>query len=147
MVFLGLDSALKRGIFGGYVSLWVTCHLLVYASRRAGAPVFNTTSAVLLTESLKLILAIGLYRRYDGGWQQLAHDVASSMDLLLKYTVPALLYCVYNNLVYVNLSLFDPGTYNVLMQLRIAVTGLTYQVGTASHGASTMPPARRCISR
>ena len=42
--------------------------------------------------------------------------------------MPALLYCVYNNLVYINLAAFDPGTYNVLMQLRIVITGFLYQV-------------------
>ena len=55
-------------------------------------------------------------------------EVRGSTDLLLQYIVPALLYCVYNNLVYANLTFFDPGTYNVLMQLRIVLTGLLYQL-------------------
>lgn len=41
--------------------------------------------------------------------------------------MPALLYCAYNNLYYVNLTNFDPGTYNVLMTLRTGMTGLLWQ--------------------
>ena len=125
---LGLDTALKKGIFGGYVSLWVSVHLLVYGSKLVGAPSYNTTSAVLLTELVKLTLAVGLYLCQDGNYSQLVRDTASAPALLAKYSVPALLYCVYNNLMYTNLSVFDPGTYNVLMQLRIMMTGVLYQL-------------------
>ena len=124
---LGLDSSLKQGIFGAYVGLWVSSHLLVYSSERTGAPPFNATSVVLLTEAVKLAMAVGLYLWNDGNAAQLTRATAESLPLLLKYTVPAALYCVYNNLVYVNLTEFDPGTYNVLMQLRIVMTGLLYQ--------------------
>lgn len=124
---LGLDTPLKRGIFGTYVGLWVSSHLLVYSSRLAGAPEYNATSVVLLTEAVKLAMAVALYLSRDGDAAQLARAIAGSLPLLLKYTVPALLYCVYNNLVYANLASFDPGTYNVLMQLRIVMTGLLYQ--------------------
>ena len=34
------------------------------------------------------------------------------------------LYALYNNLLFVNLKSFDPGTYNVLIQLKIALTGV-----------------------
>ena len=124
---LGLDSPRKQGIFVTYVLLWVSSHVLVYASKLPGAPKYNATSVVLVTETVKLVMALSLYRRYDGEASQLVREVRQSTDLLLKYTVPALLYCIYNNLVYVNLSFFDPGTYNVLMQLRIVLTGVLYQ--------------------
>ena len=63
---LGLDSNLKRGIFATYVLLWVSSHLLVYGSRLAGAPAYNATSVVMLTETTKLLMAIGMYLVYDG---------------------------------------------------------------------------------
>jgi drug/metabolite transporter (DMT)-like permease len=128
MTVLGLDSPLKRCIFVGYVLLWVSSHLLIYASKRAGAPDFNATSVVLLTELIKLIMATSFYVTYDGSLAQMVQATRDSVPLLLKYAVPALLYCVYNNLVYINLSTFDPGTYNVLMQARIVMTGVLYQV-------------------
>ena len=46
----------------------------------------------------------------------------------LLYLVPAVLYCVYNMLTFVNLSAFDPTTYFLLLQLRVVVTGVMYQV-------------------
>jgi hypothetical protein len=135
---LGLDSALKQSIFAGYVLLWVASHVLVYASRRGGAPTYNATSVVLITEVVKLGLALGLYCTYDvdvargsrmgAAWRQLVAHVTTAPDLPFRYAAPALLYCIYNNLVYTNLAAFDPGTYNVLMQLRIVFTGLLYQV-------------------
>ena len=124
---LGLNTPLKQGIFAGYVALWVSSYLLVYASRQAGAPTYNVTSVVLLTELVKLVMATTLYLRRDGTLDQLVQAVTQSLPLLMKYSIPAMLYCVYNNLVYVNLQSFDPGTYNVLMQLRIVITGLIYQ--------------------
>ena len=123
----GQRMALKQAIFTVYVLLWVVSHLLIYASRQAGAPEFNATSVVLLTESVKLGLALGMYLRFDGSPEVLARTVMGTLPLLVKYSVPAALYCIYNNLVYTNLASFDPGTYNVLMQLRIVMTGVIYQ--------------------
>lgn len=123
----GLNSTTGKAIFVVYVLLWVLSHLLIYASKLSGAPAFNATSVVLLTESVKLLLAFGMYLRFDGSLQQLMRTISATVPLLLKYAVPALLYCVYNNLVYVNLAVFDPGTYNVLMQGRIVLTGVIYQ--------------------
>nr|CAD7585810.1 unnamed protein product [Timema genevievae] len=49
------------------------------------------------------------------------------MELLLLYFVPAFLYCLYNNLAFVNLSAFDPTTYYLLLQFRVVVTGIVFQ--------------------
>jgi len=128
VMLLGLDTSRKQGIFATYLMLWVSSHVLVYASKMPGAPQYNATSVVLITEAVKLVMALTLYRSYEGDASQLVREVRGSTELLLQYVVPALLYCVYNNLVYVNLSFFDPGTYNVLMQLRIVMTGVLYQL-------------------
>ena len=153
---LGLDTPLKQSIFAAYVFLWVASALLVYASKQSGAPPYNATSVVVLTELAKLGLALALYRYYDGTWLQLGRGTVAAWRLLLKYTVPAGLYAVYNNLMYINLTNFDPGTYTLMMQLRILFTGLLYQalfarcaagrasdprVARAAHGP------RRLISR
>lgn len=47
--------------------------------------------------------------------------------VILLYFVPSVLYCLYNNLAFVNLSLFDPTTYFILLQLRVILTGIVYQ--------------------
>lgn len=44
------------------------------------------------------------------------------------YLIPAVLYCLYNNLSYINLSKFDPTTYFLLLQFRVVVTGIVFQV-------------------
>lgn len=43
--------------------------------------------------------------------------------------VPSGLYCVYNVLTFTNLAAFDPTTYFLLLQLRVVVTGVLFQVG------------------
>lgn len=125
---LGLTTPLHYGIFFGYCGLWVSSHLLVYGSRREGAPSYNPTSVVLLTELVKFVMATGMYIGNDGSAKQMAEAARDHWRLLLKYAVPALLYCFYNNLIYINLATFDPGTYNVLMQLKIVLTGVVYQI-------------------
>lgn len=127
-MLLGLNSPLKIGIFFGYMFLWVSAHLLIYSSRLAGAPAYNPTSVVLLTELAKYALALSLYLKNDGSFSEWLDITKANTTLLLKYFVPSLLYCFYNNLIYINLRTFDPGTYNVLMQLKIVLTGLVYQV-------------------
>uniref|UniRef100_A0A6S9UKE5 Uncharacterized protein n=1 Tax=Chrysotila carterae TaxID=13221 RepID=A0A6S9UKE5_CHRCT len=128
MALLGLDSLFAQTLFWTYVSLWVSCHLLIFQSRQPNSPAFNATSVVLLTEALKLLIALTLVLWNEGGFASLVRAVQGNRMLLVKYALPALLYCVYNNLVYVNLEVFDPGTYNVLLQLRIVLTGLLYQL-------------------
>lgn len=44
------------------------------------------------------------------------------------YIVPAFLYCLYNNLQFVNLSSYDPTMYYVFLQFRVVVTGVVYEV-------------------
>jgi len=46
----------------------------------------------------------------------------------LKYFVPSFLYCLYNNLTFVNLSSYDPTTYFLLLQFRVVVTGIVFQI-------------------
>lgn len=125
---LGLDSALKQGIFTTYVTLWTSSHLLVYSSRLSSAPSYNATSVVLLTETVKLILAASMYVAYDGSLWEMIRVASKEVRVLLLYGIPALLYAMYNNLLFINLASFDPGTYNVLIQLKIALTGVLYQI-------------------
>ena len=50
------------------------------------------------------------------------------LTVLLLYLVPSFLYCLYNNLAFVNLSTYDPTTYYLLLQFRVVVTGVIFQV-------------------
>ena len=48
--------------------------------------------------------------------------------MCLWYFVPAGLYVLYNNLSFVNLAWYDPTTYFILLQIRVLLTGATFQV-------------------
>lgn len=48
--------------------------------------------------------------------------------MLILYFVPAFLYCLYNNLSFHNLAAFDPTTYFILLQLRVVITGVLFQI-------------------
>lgn len=48
--------------------------------------------------------------------------------MLALYFAPAFLYCLYNNLAFHNLSVFDPTTYYLLLQFRVVVTGVLFQI-------------------
>lgn len=55
-------------------------------------------------------------------------NVFKESNVLLLYLVPAGLYCLYNNLAFLNLSVFDPTTYYLLLQLRVVITGILFQI-------------------
>lgn len=50
------------------------------------------------------------------------------ISVLWLYFIPAFLYCLYNNLSFVNLLNYDPATYFILLQLRVVITGVLFQV-------------------
>ncbi|CAB3366460.1 Hypothetical predicted protein [Cloeon dipterum] len=47
---------------------------------------------------------------------------------MMLYFVPAFMYCLYNNLAFVNLATYDPTTYYLLLQFRVVITGVVFQV-------------------
>uniref|UniRef100_A0A182YN52 CMP-sialic acid transporter n=1 Tax=Anopheles stephensi TaxID=30069 RepID=A0A182YN52_ANOST len=111
-----------------FYDLHVTVRILVTASQRSdNSYSYNTVLVVLLTEALKLVISAGLYCR-DNSFRSLIARVVEGSDVLLLYFVPAFLYCLYNNLAFVNLSTFDPTTYYLLLQLRVVITGILFQI-------------------
>lgn len=117
-------------IFWSYISLFVSQGLLVTAFQKSHVYGFNTAIVVLLTEFVKLIIcvAVYLYRSQGGGLPALLYDIKANSKLLALYLVPAFLYCLYNNLTFINLQLFDLATYYCLMQFRIVLTAIIYQI-------------------
>lgn len=117
-------------LFWSYISLFVSQGLLVTAVQRKQIPGFNAAVVVLLTELVKLVVCIIVYlvREHSGGLAALLYDIKLNRNLLFLYLVPAFLYCLYNNLTFINLELFDVATYYCLMQFRIVLTGVIYQI-------------------
>lgn len=54
--------------------------------------------------------------------------IALNYKLLLLYFIPSLLYCFYNNLAFINLQHYDPTSYYILLQFRVVLTALLFQV-------------------
>lgn len=141
-------------IFVTYIGLFVGQGVFIRASQSGGSYPFNKVIVVLLTEALKLVLAAGLwlrecvmYRetlvlglqtadllrsllpvRHEGDWAGLRDAVLRHRRQAVQYVLPAVLYCAYNNLAFVNLQHYDPPTYYVLLQFRVVIVGVLYQV-------------------
>ncbi len=58
----------------------------------------------------------------------LTNEISKSRWMMPYYMVPAFLYCLYNNLSFTNLAIFDPTSYFMFLQLRLLMTGVIYQV-------------------
>ncbi|KAH8271795.1 hypothetical protein KR044_005548, partial [Drosophila immigrans] len=115
-------------IFLLYMSLFIGQGIFVTASQETNNSYsYNTVTVVLLTEILKLIVSACLYCR-ENNLRSLVRDVHKDRQVLALYMVPAFLYCLYNNLAFVNLATFDPTTYYLLLQLRVVVTGVLFQI-------------------
>ncbi|XP_004531204.1 UDP-galactose transporter senju [Ceratitis capitata] len=115
-------------IFLLYISLFIGQGIFVTASQESNNSYsYNTITVVLLTEILKLIVSASLYCR-EQNLISLLRDVRKDSNVMMLYFVPAFLYCLYNNLAFVNLSTFDPTTYYLLLQLRVVITGILFQI-------------------
>ncbi|KAH8260349.1 hypothetical protein KR026_009942 [Drosophila bipectinata] len=115
-------------IFLLYMSLFIGQGIFVTASQESNNSYgYNTVTVVLLTEVFKLIISTCLYCR-ENTLRALVRDVHKDRNVLGLYMVPAFLYCLYNNLAFVNLATFDPTTYYLLLQLRVVVTGILFQI-------------------
>lgn len=106
--------------------------LVTYSQESNNSYKYNTVVVVLLTEVTKLIISAILYMKQDNTFVSLLTNVKKDSDVLLLYFVPAFLYCLYNNLAFVNLAKFDPTTYYLLLQFRVVIVGILFQVSEAT---------------
>ncbi|CAL7945262.1 unnamed protein product [Xylocopa violacea] len=114
-------------IFISYMALFVNQGIIVTWSQRGGHYEYNIVMVVLMTEVLKLFASTVLYCK-DNNIRSLCQEIAEHKKVLLLYMIPSFLYCLYNNLAFVNLAAFDPTTYYVLLQFRVVMTGIIFQV-------------------
>ncbi|XP_050491512.1 UDP-galactose transporter senju [Bombus huntii] len=114
-------------IFISYMALFVNQGIIVTWSQRDGHYEYNIIMVVLMTEILKLFTSIIFYCK-DNSFGSLCQEVTENKKVLLLYMIPSFLYCLYNNLAFINLAIFDPTTYYVLLQFRVVMTGIIFQV-------------------
>ncbi|XP_071834505.1 UDP-galactose transporter senju-like [Apostichopus japonicus] len=129
MALLGLTSYENWIIFLLYIIVSINHAILTTASQDGKKYKFDATSAVLLAEILKLATACALFIFWDkNSFRNLLYEVSSHKKVMALYSIPAFLYSLSNNLSFINLSLHDPTTFIIMMQLRIVLTGVIYQI-------------------
>lgn len=84
-------------------------------------------TVVIYSELLKLLICVGVYHK-KFSFFKFYQDVKNGLRVCALYMIPAFLYCLYNNLAYINLANFDPTTYFILLQFRNVITGVFYQI-------------------
>ncbi|KEG12643.1 putative nucleotide sugar transporter [Trypanosoma grayi] len=88
---------------------------------------YDSTSIVMAMEVTKILVSVVLKYASDG--ELLLYSITLAPHrwelwrMSVLYVVPALLYAMYNNLTYISLRHFDPGTVQLFMQTRILFTG------------------------
>lgn len=99
-----------------------------YARTRSG-DMFISTTAVFLSELVKLVTCLGLVwndeNRSLGNWWTKIHSTIIMQPIdTLKVMVPSAVYLLQNNLLYVAASNLDVATYQVTYQLKILTTAM-----------------------
>uniref|UniRef100_A0A1I8H9N5 UDP-galactose translocator n=1 Tax=Macrostomum lignano TaxID=282301 RepID=A0A1I8H9N5_9PLAT len=89
---------------------------------------FFASSAVVLAEVVKFAISCCLLAKQCGSWQAFSRlvwlgTVGDPLDCL-KISVPAVVYVLQNNLLYVAIENLDPVTYQVTYQLKLLTTAL-----------------------
>jgi UDP-sugar transporter A1/2/3 len=87
---------------------------------------YDSAAAVFFTELAKLLASIAAMYYRTGKFLPISIFRDKTWRVGVYYAVPSAIYALYNNLTYLNLSLFDPGTYQVFMQTRVLFTGVLY---------------------
>ncbi|KAG7460647.1 hypothetical protein MATL_G00200980 [Megalops atlanticus] len=97
-------------------------------TRTVSSDLYFSTTAVCITEVIKLFLSLGMLAKETGSLSRLktavVEHVFRSPVELLKLSVPSLVYAVQNNMAFVALSNLDAAVYQVTYQLKIPCTAL-----------------------
>uniref|UniRef100_A0AAQ5Z176 Solute carrier family 35 member A1 n=1 Tax=Amphiprion ocellaris TaxID=80972 RepID=A0AAQ5Z176_AMPOC len=101
---------------------------LRYTRTISSGDLYFSTTAVCLTEVIKLILSLGMLAKETGSLPRLKNAIQEhvffSPKELLKLSVPSIVYAVQNNMAFVALSNLDAAVYQVTYQLKIPCTAL-----------------------
>ncbi|TMS32389.1 hypothetical protein L596_000235 [Steinernema carpocapsae] len=98
-------------------------------TQKVDGPKYISSTAVVTAEIVKLITCIFVLLRNNGWdvdrfWRELDTDIFKKPKDTLKVGVPAFLYVVQNNLLFLALAKLDAATYQVTYQLKILTTAL-----------------------
>ena len=126
----GLSSAAIASLSILMVEHVTSVTLARYTQQRPHHVIAAPTVAVLLTEMIKLVLSVGLELGHWNGLgsgsdaKQLWKATFGSPWDTLRVSVPALLYTVQNNLIYVALAKLEVVVFQVLYQAKLLLTAV-----------------------
>lgn len=102
--------------------------VLRYTRTVSSTAMYFSTTAVCITEVIKLFLSLGMLTKETGSFGRLKASIVEhvfwSPKELLKLSVPSVVYAVQNNMAFVALSNLDAAVYQVTYQLKIPCTAL-----------------------
>lgn len=100
--------------------------IFIHLSQVEGQIPFHPTSAVFVTESLKLLVCALIFAVQ----LRLARQpfVAPQVQRVWPYALPALIYAINNNLAYYIQLHMDPASFQILSQMKIGTTAILYRV-------------------
>ncbi|KAM5163316.1 CMP-sialic acid transporter [Mantella aurantiaca] len=97
-------------------------------SRTVTTEMYFSTTAVCVTEVIKLLLSVIILAKETGSSSRLIsslrENVLGSPVEMLKLAIPSLVYALQNNMAFVALSNLDAAVYQVTYQLKIPCTAL-----------------------
>ncbi|XP_054910118.1 CMP-sialic acid transporter [Poeciliopsis prolifica] len=101
---------------------------LRYTRTISSGEMYFSTTAVCITEVIKLILSLGMLLKETSSLLRfknlIVEQIISSPKELLKLSVPSIVYAVQNNMAFIALSNLDAAVYQVTYQLKIPCTAL-----------------------
>ncbi|XP_059163274.1 probable UDP-sugar transporter protein SLC35A4 [Physella acuta] len=106
------------------VFIYSSYGIFINLSRIDGHVSYDSSSMVLIMETIKFLLALLM------AWPELSIGYLSSIRLkqILPFSLPAVCYCINNNLSVFMQDQMDPATFQVLCNLKIASTALLYRI-------------------
>lgn len=110
-------------VLAGVVLMTMQPMLVTLSQNTEGKMDYNPASSTLLTETLKIIIS-GTLLVKSGQHTSVKFDLKEC----LPYAIPACIYFVNNNLVFVILLYVNPTTFQLLSQLKTVFTGLLFRV-------------------
>jgi len=116
----------------GLVITYMAQGLMITASKNAkGGYDYDKNASVMLSEMCKFLIsaAILLYQKNSKKVPKNAPPLTAKLGVeSLKFAVPAVLYAVHNNIIFVALEMISPVTYQLFNNIKIVTTGLVFRV-------------------
>ena len=94
--------------------------------KKSGEKVYDNAAAVFYMELVKWCFSVSAMYYRTGKFLPVSVFRDGTWRIGLGFAVPSLIYAVYNNMTYFNLTTFDPASFQVFMQTRVLFTGLLY---------------------